>query len=313
MTLNQLVAFLTAARLKSFTAAAKELRVSQASVSELVHRLEEEHGLPLFTRGSRSLMLTAAGQELLPFAEQAVSAANNGSQALRALRTLDGGVATFGIMRYADYYFLSDLVEEFHQNHPTVRVRLVGQNSVDVARNVASGELEAGLVVLPIDIEGLRVTPLLRDEIVYASAVPARVRHAVTISQLAEAPLVLYDAHHGWKAPMRRQISELAQLEGLRLEPLIEVEYVTAALKLVARGIGDTFLPRAVAESSAMPPSVTFVPFAEPLYDTLALIQRETSYPSPATQELMQLATRMLLTRRRTITRSTKTRRLKDG
>jgi DNA-binding transcriptional LysR family regulator len=310
VTLNQLVAFLAAARLKSFTAAANELHVSQASVSELIHRLEQEHGLALFTRGSRSLMLTAAGLELLPFAEQAVSASNNGSQALRALLNVDGGVATFGIMRYADYYFLSDLVEEFHREHPNVRVRLVGQNSVDVAMSVANGEIEAGLVVLPIDIEGLRVTPLLRDEIVYASADPSRLRHAVTISRLAEVPLVLYDAHHGWRAPMRRQIAELAQLEGLRLEPLIEVEYVTAALKLVACGIGDTFLPRAVAESEAMPSSVGFVSFTEPIYDTLALIQRDMSSPSRATQELVLLATKMLLTRRTKVDRSVPLRKL---
>ncbi len=304
MTLNQLVAFLAAARLGSFTAAAQELKVSQASVSELVHRLEEEHGLSLFTRGSRRLMLTAGGLELLPFAEQSVSAANNGAQVLRALLNVEGGVATFGIMRYADYYFLSDLVEQFHSEHPNVRVRLVGQNSVDVARSVASGELEAGLVVLPIDATGLRVTPLIRDEIVYASADPARTRHPVTIAQLAETPLVLYDAHYGWRAPMRRQIAELAHLEGLRLEPLIEVEYVTAALKLVALGIGDTFLPTAVAQSPAMPASVSYVSFAEPIYDTLALIQRDTASLSRATQELAQLATNMLLTRRRTLTKS---------
>lgn len=309
MTLNQLVAFLAAARLKSFTAAANELHVSQASVSELVHRLEQEHGLALLTRGSRSLMLTAAGLELLPFAEQAVSASNNGTHALRALLSVDGGVATFGIMRYADYYFLSDLVEQFHRDHPNVRVRLVGQNSVDVAMSVSNGELEAGLVVLPIDVEGLRVTPLLRDEVVYASAEPSRLRHAVTISQLAEVPLVLYDAHNGWKAPMRRQIAELAELEGLRLEPQIEVEYVTAALKLVACGIGDTFLPRAIAESQAMPSSVGFVSFAEPIYDTLAFIHRDMSSPSRATQELVLLATKLLLTRRKTLTRSASPRR----
>ena len=312
MTLNQLVAFLAAARLGSFTAAAQELKISQASVSELMHRLEEEHGLALFTRGSRKLMLTAAGLELLPFAEQAVSAANNGSQVLRALLNVEGGVATFGIMRYADYYFLSDLVEQFHHEHPNVRVRLVGQNSVDVALSVASGELEAGLVVLPIDAAGLRVTPLIRDEIVYASADAARTRHAATISQLGEVPLVLYDAHHGWRAPMRRQVAELAHLEGLRLEPLIEVEYVTAALKLVALGIGDTFLPRAVAESSAMPAGVSYVSFADPLYDTLALIQRETASLSRATQELALLATKMLLTRRKTLTKSVPAQRRKQ-
>ena len=297
MTLNRLVAFLTAARMQSFTAAAKELRVSQASISELVSRLEDEHGLPLFTRGSRRLVLTAAGQELLPFAEQAVSAADNGTQALRALRSLDGGVATFGMMRYADYYLMSDLVEEFHSIHPNVRVRLVGQNSVDVARSVALGEIEAGLVVLPVDEEGLKITPLLRDEIVYVSADPEHVRQPVTISQLAEANLVMYEAFAGWRDTTRRQLADRALLAGTRLEPIIEVEYATAALKLVARGIGDTFVPKAIADSPAMPANVSYASFAEPMYDDLAMIQKESSYPSPATQELMRLVTKMLLSR----------------
>lgn len=311
MTLNQLVAFLAAARLQSFTAAAKELQVSQASVSELVGRLEDEHGLPLFTRGSRHLTLTPAGQELLPFAQQAVSAAGNGTQALRALRSLDGGVATFGMMRYADYYFLSDLVEQFHRIHPNVRVRLVGQNSVDVARSVALGEIEAGLVVLPVSEGGLKITPLLRDEIVYASANPEHVREPVTMSQLAEANLVMYEAFVGWRDTTRRQLADRALLAGMRLEPMIEVEYASAALKLVARGIGDTFVPRAIADSPTMPQNVTYTSFAEPLYDDLAMIQKESNYPSPATQELMRLVTKMLLSRRPTGTTSAE--RSEDG
>ena len=66
MTLNQLRAFLESQRLGSFTAAADELAIAQASVSELVRRLEDELGTQLFVRGSRRLSLTGAGQELLP-------------------------------------------------------------------------------------------------------------------------------------------------------------------------------------------------------------------------------------------------------
>ena len=106
-----------------------------------------------------ALTLTAAGTELLPFAEQAVGAADSGASALRSLRSLGGGVATFGLLRNADHYRLSDLIQEFHRRHPKVRVRLVGVNSVEVAMAVASGEIEAGMVVLPIDDEGLEVTP----------------------------------------------------------------------------------------------------------------------------------------------------------
>ncbi|MDI5982773.1 helix-turn-helix domain-containing protein, partial [Amycolatopsis magusensis] len=74
MTLRQMRAFLAAARLGSFSAAARALGVAQASVSELIRKLEDEHGAAVFSRGPRRLVLTAAGTALLPFAEQAVAA-----------------------------------------------------------------------------------------------------------------------------------------------------------------------------------------------------------------------------------------------
>ena len=85
MSLSQLRAFLTAARAGSFTAAAAELGVAQASVSELIRRLEEDYAVTLFRRGRR-LALTPAGTELLPFAERSVSAAESGAHALRRSR-----------------------------------------------------------------------------------------------------------------------------------------------------------------------------------------------------------------------------------
>ena len=298
-TLSQLRAFLAAARTGSFTAAAERLQMSQASVSELVRRLEEEHHLPLFTRRSRSLALTAAGDALLPYAQQCVAAADSAAETLLAMRSLGGGVATFGVLRNADYYLLGDLVKQFHDSHPQVQVRLVGQNSVDVAASVADGHLEAGLVVLPIDDAGLEVTPLLRDEVLFASAAPERVREPMTIRGLAEARLILYDAHYGWRDPTRRQLAERAQLAGVRLEAVIEVEHVEATLGLVARGIGDTLVCRAVAASPAFPAELGTVPFTEPLYDTIALVQREAAVLSPATSEIAGLARRMLMGRER--------------
>lgn len=300
MTLNQLRAFLTAVRTGSFTAAAAEMQMAQASVSELIRRMEVEYDMPLFTRGARRLVLTSAGEELLPIAEQAVAAAENADLALRSLRSLEGGVATFGVLRNASYYLLSDLVERFHHRYPKVRVRLVGLNSVEVAASVAAGDLEAGLVVLPIDDEGLKVTPLAKDEVVYASSNPDHLTAPVTIEQLAESTLILYDAHTGWRDPTRRQFENRARLAGVRLTPWIEVEHVEAALSLVSRGVGDTFISRAVADSASCPENVHVVPFAEPVHDTIALVYRESTIPSPATRALAVMARRMLLEAERT-------------
>jgi DNA-binding transcriptional LysR family regulator len=294
VTLNQLRAVLAAARTGSFTAAARELQLSQAAVSELVRRLEEEHGVQVFRRGRRSLVLTAAGQELVPYAEQSVAAADDAGRALRSVRSLSGGVATFGVLRNADHYLLSGLVARFHEAHPHVRIRMVGLNSVQVAAEVAAGTLEAGLVVLPLDTEGLIVTPLARDEVVFVSAQPEHVTAPVTVQRLAQMRLVLYDAHAGWRDPTRRQLAERAAVAGLELQPWIEVEHVEAALKLVAAGAGDTFTSRAVAAGPACPPGLGVVAFDPPVYDTIALIRREGRPLSAATREIARLAQQML-------------------
>ena len=297
-TLNQLRAFLLSAQLGTFTAAADQLGTAQASVSELVRRLESEYGLDLFVRGGRRLLLTAAGDELLPHAQHSVEAADNGEQALRSLRSLGGGVATFGLLRNANYYLLSGLIEPFLQRHPQVRTRLVGLNSVGVAAAVAAGELEAGLVVLPIDDTGLRVSPLTRDEVLFATSDASRARAPVSIEQFSESRLVLYDAHVGWNDPTRRQLADRAQLRGLKLEPWVEVEHVESALSLVSRGVGDTIICRAIADNPACPPNIHVAPFEEPLFDTIALVQRDSGPVSPATAELMHLARKMLLSGR---------------
>jgi DNA-binding transcriptional LysR family regulator len=296
VTLTQLRAFVEAARRGSFTAAAGALQLSQASVSELVRRLEDEFDAQLFLRGNRQLTLTTAGLALMPHAERALSAVDEAIQALRAVRALDGGVATIGVLRNADHYLLSGLVQRFHERHPGVRVRLVGLNSADVATAVAEGSLEAGLVVLPLDETGLRVTPWARDEVLYVTADPERAGRPVGIEALAAARLVLYDAHAGWRDPTRRQLRDRADLAGLTLEPWIEVEQVESALSLVARGVGDTIVARAVTRSSGFPRGLHLAPLRPRLYDTIALVRKESVPLSPATRAIADLARDMLRT-----------------
>jgi len=294
VTITQLTAFLAALEHGSFTAAAASLVMTQASVSELVARLERELGVTLFTRGSRRLVPTAAALELRPHATQAVSAVQNGIDTIQALTSLDRGTCTFGVLRNAAYYALADLAETFHHRHPNVRLRLVGINSAHVARSIASGELEAGLLVLPIDEDGLEVRPLFRDEVLYASATRRAGAGPVTIDEVAAAKLVLYDAYAGWDDPTRRQLLERARLRGLSVEPAIEVENVETALSLVAAGTADTIVSRSIAESDGFDPGIRTFAFAEPMHDTIALVQREGMLLSPATRRLAELAERML-------------------
>ena len=247
MTLQQLEYFLAAARHRSFSAAAQALHMAQPSLSEQIRRLEAELGSPLFIRGRRGLELTEAGRLLQPHAERTLAAAQEAGDSVREVRELAAGTATFGTFGNAPYYLLSDLVQDFRARYPNVRVRLIGQNSSEVADAVRDGHLEAGLIVLPIDDRGLDIEPAIDDELLYLSADPEHTREPMTIERLAEAPLILYDARFGWADPTRRQLAERAQRAGVTLEPEIEVEYVEAALDLAARGLGDTIGTRRIA------------------------------------------------------------------
>src|SRR5215213_877406 len=187
MTLQQLEYFLTAAEHRSFSAAAQALHMAQPSLSDQIRRLEAELGSPLFVRARRGLTLTEAGRLLLPQAERTLAAAREAADSVREVRELTAGTATFGTFGNAPYYLLSDLVQDFRSRYPNVRVRLIGQNSSEVADAVRDGQLEAALVVLPIDDRGLDIEPAIHDELLYLSGAPERVREPMTIEHLAAA------------------------------------------------------------------------------------------------------------------------------
>ena len=79
-------------------------------------------------------------------------------------------------------------------------------------------------------------------------------------------------------------------MAGLRLEPIIEIEHVESALKLVASRVGDSIASGAVIDSAAFPPGLHTAPFAEPLFDVIALAQHRARPLSNATREFARLA-----------------------
>jgi DNA-binding transcriptional LysR family regulator len=289
LTLQQLAYFVAAATYGSFSAAADALHLAQPSLSEQVRRLEDELGVELFARTTRGLTLTEAGRTLQPEAEAALAAVDRARQSVLGVREVLTGTATIGIFGRPPRRMVIRVVERFRAEHPGVRVRLVGQNSVDVAAAVRDGAAEAGLVALPIDDSGLDVRPIARDEIVYATTDERRARQPVTIQQLAEASLVLYDSRYGTDDPVRRQLAERAQRAGRRIAPVIEVEDYDVALRVVATGLADTVLASRFARAPDFPKGVRTVSLAEPMFDVFAFVTRRGTVLSPATRVLVRL------------------------
>ena len=295
VTLQQLEYFVAAVDHGSFSAAAQALHVAQPSLSEQIRRLERRLGVVLFIRTNRQLALTEAGRLLLPRARATLATVDDAVDAVRPVRALTGGTVSFGTFSSAHHFLLDDLVAQFRERYPTVRVRVLGRNSAEVADAVRDGRLEAGLVALPVDEAGLDVTPpVWTAEVVYVSSDPERTRSPMTVEQLAAAPLVLPEARWGDQDPTRRQLGERARAAGVTLEPAVEVELPVAALALAARGVADAVVSRPLLAEVGWAGDLSWAPLDPPMYETFAIVTRSGHRLSPATQEMVRMAADLL-------------------
>jgi DNA-binding transcriptional LysR family regulator len=289
VSLQQVRCFCAAIELGSFSAAAEALRVSQPAVAEQIRKLEQLLGTDLFVRAARGVVPTEAGQAFAVHATRSLQTLDDAAASVSEFTSLRGGSVALGTFSPATLgvWRLETLVARFLERHPQMSVRLVGRNSSQTADRVRRGELEAGIVLLPVDDERLEVRPIVRDEVLYVTAAPERARRAATIERLASAPLVFYDAESADRDPIRRQLAERAQARGVQLRPRVEVEPIDIALRLVARGVGDTYLPSAHTHAPTFPAGLHTVPFSPALYDTFAIVTRPAARLSPGVRELL--------------------------
>ena len=149
------------------------------------------------------------------------------------------------------------------------------------------------MIAAPQTSEGLQVTPVARDELVYVSAEPARLSSPVTARRLAEAQLVMPDTT--WRATdstrlmLRRMLHEAGHNPSTR----IEVEDVETAVELMGAGLADTILPKGAALEllPRLAPSAGWVGLRPRQWDTFAIVHRAGARLSPAARLMIKLAT----------------------
>lgn len=286
MEIAPLRSFLAIAREGHLTRAARALHLSQPAVSAQLARLEEDLGTSLFHRTPKGMQLTEAGSLFRTYAEQGLLFLEDGREALDALRGLQRGTLSVGGGATATTYLLPPVLRRFHEAHSAIQLYVREQGSAAVVEGVLAGDLDLGVVTLPVDTRGggLVVTPWQKDDLrlVVPPSHRLRRRRRFRWADLDGEPLVLFEGG----TAVRRVIDTALADAGVEAKIVMELRSIESIKQMVAQGIGSAFVSRfALSEERGLVP----MEGAGGLVRELAVIRRADRRPTMAARAFLAL------------------------
>lgn len=241
MELRLLRSFLVVAQELNIGKAAKRLFIAQPPLSKQIQQLESELGIQLFDRIPKGVKLTSAGEQLVGEAkkilltvDQAVAIVNkvgNGSQ----------GLLQFGFSGAIANSALPKMIRSIHAHYPGIEARIKRKpNSSVVLDQVISGEIDAGLVLLPIKYVGIKSLVISTHHLIVAlpSDHALVAREEISLFDLKEERFITNVAYKG--SVIREVLIDSCIECGFNPKIAQEADDTFSILALVGAGIGVT-------------------------------------------------------------------------
>lgn len=244
MELLQLKYFLMLARTEHVSKTAAALHISQPSLSSTIKKLENELGVPLFTRQGRNIRLSPYGQAYLEYAEQVFMALENGQRTLHTMKGIDDHHLALGIL---SPYIWKDLLRAFNDTYPAVkmdRYSLEGSNHIKALLN---GTIDLYLgAINGLNDRNLDSKVLYEDDMVLLvnRSHPLAGRKEVDLSECQNEPFINLSK----STNLQQFISTIYEAAGFVPDSIMECDY-TLRDQMVVENYGVSITTKRSAES----------------------------------------------------------------
>jgi len=244
MDLAALPIFRAVVRENGVTRAAAKLNRVQSNVTTRIKQLEEQLGTDLFIRDGRRLVLTPAGETLLPYAERLLALADEARHALRESRP--SGRLRLGTMESAAASRLPSLLAHYHQSWPEVALELETGTTGCLIERVREFEVDAALIATQLDPDRdgdlFESVPVFREELVMLT--PRGHRPIREARDIALSTLIAFERGCAYRSYVEKWYME----HGIRPARVLELGSYHAIVACVAAGAGVAVAPRSVLE-----------------------------------------------------------------
>src|SRR5579864_975951 len=198
MEVHQIRYFCAVADSGNFTRAAEATRVSQPSLSQQIHKLEDELGARLFDRLPRSAHLTQFGKAFLPKAQAILRQIGEARLEIREMAGAESGEVVLGTIPTIAPYLLPSLLSSFSRQHPSVSVSVVEEITPKLLERLHQGTLDLALLALPIEGDELISTELMQESLfaVLPERHPLASRRSIVLDDMRDEPFLLLKEGH---------------------------------------------------------------------------------------------------------------------
>ncbi len=242
MDIANLQAFVSVAQSGSFSTASAQLHLTQPAISKRIAALETELATRLFDRLGRQVNLTEAGRALLPRAQKILLAVEDSRRALRNLSGKASGLLRIGTSHHIGLHRLPPVLRAYTKQFTDVELDIQFMDSEQACRSVEQGNLEMGIVTLPLQASDVLRTQLIWPDplsIVVSKLHPLAKINRITLKQLVEHKAIL--PAHG---TFTREIIEQAfAAESLHVNISLATNYLETIKMMVSVGLGWSILP----------------------------------------------------------------------
>jgi LysR family hydrogen peroxide-inducible transcriptional activator len=272
---------------RHFGKAAERCFVSQPTLSAQIRKLEEYLGVPLVERQPKRVAMTATGEKIVQRARALLQQADAIVELARTDRDPLAGALKLALIPTVGPYLLPHIAGRLRRELPRLKLMLYEYQTEHLLSRLRSGEIDVGVLALPVDIDGIESAPLYDEP--FTLAVPAThplaERERVKVEDLrGETLLLLEDGHclrdQALEVCSRVRVNEAQDYRATSLETLRQ---------MVAAGHGITLLPELAAETSVgTARGLRIKPFAKPAPGrTIGAVWRKSTTRTPAIEGIV--------------------------
>ncbi|WP_052766853.1 LysR family transcriptional regulator [Sporolactobacillus inulinus] len=262
MELRQIYYFMEAANREHITQASEALHVAQSAISRQIALLEDELGVPLFSRKGRNIQLTKAGKIFLEHAERGISEFEKAEQKIKEYLNPETGLIRLGISTSLSVHTLPIVLQKFHSIHPGIDFQLHQGTVPYLIKLISQGSIDLAFASpVPKHHERIRSSILYTERMVLL--MPKRHKKAgkgpIALSQLKNERFITFRS----KLSLQELFRDACRQAGFAPNIVFEGEDMDTIKSLVSSDFGIALMPENAAAYN-LPETIVAVPLSTP-------------------------------------------------